>query len=164
MDNQKYVAMARKHWKEWLPQKVAQLKADGDLESTLQVASRQCAEEVANLRAQGYQEHEAEEVALPMFILLKPEPKARETPAQRKEGAKMEAEYQRLMTEPPTSPDHTDPRQVASGTEAGAEPKTFWGRTREELRAETRKQAEGWKPNERQREAMRKAREAAKKP
>ena len=82
MDNQKYLAMARRHWKEWLPQKVAQLKEAGDLESTLQVASRQCAEEVANLRSMGYQEHEAEEVALPQFILLKPESKARETAAQ----------------------------------------------------------------------------------
>ena len=96
MDNQKYVAMARKHWAKWLPEKVASLKAAGDLESTAQVAARRCAEEGANLRAQGYQEFEAEEVALPMFILLKPEPKARETPAERKESAKLEAQYQRL--------------------------------------------------------------------
>jgi len=97
MDNEQYVSKARKHWNQWLPQKVAQLKADGDLESTLQVAARQCAEEVANLRAQGYQQHEAEEVALPQFILLKPEPQARETPEQRKELAAKEAAYQRQM-------------------------------------------------------------------
>lgn len=98
--NERYLSMARKHWAKWLPQKVAQLKADGDLESTLQVAARQCAEEVVDLRAQGYQEHEAEEVALPMFILLKPEPKARVTPAQRRELAAKEREYQRLMADP----------------------------------------------------------------
>lgn len=92
-----YMSMARKHWTRWLPEKVAQLKAVGDWESTLQVAARQCQEEVSNLRAQGYQQHEAEEVALPQFILLKPEPKARETPTQRKESAAMEAEYQRVM-------------------------------------------------------------------
>lgn len=103
--NERYLSMARKHWAKWLPEKVANLKAAGNLESTLQVASRQCSEEVANLRAQGYQEHEAEEVALPMFILLKPEPKARETPAQRKESAAMEREYQRLMADPPGSAD-----------------------------------------------------------
>jgi len=97
MFDERYVSMARKHWNQWLPQKVAQLKADGDLESTLQVAARQCAEEVANLRAQGYQQHEAEEVALPLFILLKPEPQARETPAQREELAAKEAQHQQSM-------------------------------------------------------------------
>lgn len=97
MVNQQYVSMARKHWTEWLPQKTAALKASGELEAALQMAANQCRSEVDGLRAQGFQQHEAEEVALPQFILLKPEPEASTTPAQRKELAAKEAEFQRTM-------------------------------------------------------------------
>lgn len=40
--------------------------------------------------AQGYQRHEAAEVALPMLILLKPEPEANDEPWERRELAAME--------------------------------------------------------------------------
>ena len=47
--------------------------------------------------AQGFQLHEAEEVALPMFVLLKPEPKANLEPWERAELAASEKRYQKLM-------------------------------------------------------------------
>ena len=70
----KYRKMAREHWKVWLPQKVAELKADGQLEASLQVAAQNAQERVLELMGQGYQVHEAEEVALKEFVLLDPEP------------------------------------------------------------------------------------------
>ena len=97
MINHEYVSKARKHWAKWLPEKTAALKASGDLEAALQIAANNCRDRVDELRAQGYQQHEAEEVALPEFILLKPEPAANLAPWERKELAAKEAEYRRLM-------------------------------------------------------------------
>lgn len=72
-----YAAMARKHWKKWLPKRTAALKAEGEFEASVQVAGRQARERVDELMARGYQLHEAEEVAFAEFILLRPEPGAR---------------------------------------------------------------------------------------
>ena len=47
--------------------------------------------------AQGYQRHEAEEVALPMFILLKPEADANEESWERRELAAQERQYRKAM-------------------------------------------------------------------
>lgn len=95
--NDQYKAKARKHWTEWLPEKVAALKAAGELDAALQVAANAARARVDELMAQGYQLHEAEEVALPEFVLLKPEPKARETPEQRAELAAREKAHRKLM-------------------------------------------------------------------
>ncbi len=77
-------SLARKHWAKWLPKKVAELKADGDLGEAIQGAAIRAEREIEDLLKQGYQRHEAEEVALPMFILLKPEPEANEEPRERR--------------------------------------------------------------------------------
>ncbi|MCK0510169.1 hypothetical protein [Aromatoleum buckelii] len=66
--------MARKHWTEWLPNKVAELKEEGQWEISLQIAGKQAFEMVLELMQQGFQQHEAEEVALKEFVLLPPEP------------------------------------------------------------------------------------------
>ena len=95
--NEHYKAKARKHWTEWLPEKVAQLKADGDLETALQLAANQTRAEVDNLMAQGFQLHEAEEVALPQFVLLEPEPKANLAPWERAELAASEKAFRKRM-------------------------------------------------------------------
>lgn len=71
-----------------------ELKADGQFEQAIQTAARQAQEEISNLMAQGYQEHEAEEVALPQFILLKPEPV---DDWESRELAEKEAKYQKMM-------------------------------------------------------------------
>jgi hypothetical protein len=47
--------------------------------------------------SQGFQLHEAEEVVLPQFVLLKPEAKANLTPWERKELAASEKRFQRMM-------------------------------------------------------------------
>jgi hypothetical protein len=52
---------------------VAELKKEGRLKESLRGAARLAQDEISHLMRQGYQEHETEEVALPMFILLKPE-------------------------------------------------------------------------------------------
>lgn len=49
---------------------------------------------------QGYQRHESEEVALPMFILLKPEPEANEKPWQQREHANLERRHRNTMGPP----------------------------------------------------------------
>jgi hypothetical protein len=89
-------ALARKHWEEWLPEKVKELRAEGKLDEALHGAARAAQKEIDHLKSIGYQEHEAEEVALPMFILLKPEPGVDgETEEQHAEAAEAEAEYRR---------------------------------------------------------------------
>ena len=94
--NDHYKAKARKHWTEWLPQKVATLKAEGELDAALQTAANATRARVDELMGQGYRLHEAEEVALTEFVLLKPELKARETPEQRAELAAKERAHRKL--------------------------------------------------------------------
>ena len=59
-------------------------------------------QEIDHLMQQGYQEHEAEEVALPLFILLPPETGGGPTgiPELDQELADREAAYQKMMREP----------------------------------------------------------------
>jgi hypothetical protein len=94
MDRTTLAIKARKHWEKWLPKKTRELKADGEFNMAIQMAARQAQKEIENLMAQGYQEHEAEEVVLPQFILLKPEPK---DDWESRELAKRERNYQKMM-------------------------------------------------------------------
>ena len=71
--NPKYKALARKHWAQWQPKRVAELKAKGLLDQALQTAAVQATRRVVELMERGYQVHEAEEVALREFVLLAPE-------------------------------------------------------------------------------------------
>jgi uncharacterized protein YoaH (UPF0181 family) len=64
-----YTRMALDHWRKWLPE----MTKDGTLNEEAQKASKQAAEQVANLMANGLQKHEAEEFVLPELILLPPE-------------------------------------------------------------------------------------------
>lgn len=92
-----YQSKARKHWTKWLPQKVASLKAAGELEQALQTAGKETAKMVTELMGQGFQQHEAEEVALAEFVLLKPEPEANLEPWERKELAMLERQHRQQM-------------------------------------------------------------------
>jgi hypothetical protein len=75
---------------------VKALRAEGKLDEALHGAARLAQAEIDHLmRDRHYQEHEAREVALHQFILLKPEPDAVDTPEQRAEAAEAEAEYRR---------------------------------------------------------------------
>src|SRR5258708_27449098 len=60
--------LARKHWKAHLPDKVKELQAEGTLEAAINGAANLAQSEIETLMKAGYQEHEAREVALPMFI------------------------------------------------------------------------------------------------
>jgi hypothetical protein len=66
-------ALARKHWAEWLPEKVRELKKEGRLDEALQGAAELAQKEINHLQERGYPDWAAREVALPQFILLKPE-------------------------------------------------------------------------------------------
>ena len=96
MSAQRYRTMARKHWAEWLPKKTAELKADGELEQALLTAGRAAFERELELMQQGYQAHEAEEVALKEFVLLPPE-EPDEDDWEEKELRELERQYQRQM-------------------------------------------------------------------
>ena len=87
-------SLARRHWKEWLPERYQWLKANGTLNEELRGAALLAQKEIEHLMERGYQEHEAREVALPMFILLAPEPPD-EDDEQERELAEMEREYQK---------------------------------------------------------------------
>lgn len=67
------MTLARKHWKAHLPDKYKELQADGMLEAATNGAANLAQSEIETLMKAGYQEHEARAVALPMFILLRPE-------------------------------------------------------------------------------------------
>ena len=93
------VSLARKHWSRWLPKKVAELKKEGTLEESLLGAARLCQKQIDHLmRDRGYQEHEAEEVALPQFILSKPESGTALPPSEQKE---LDDRMNELMKNPP---------------------------------------------------------------
>lgn len=104
-------ALARKHWEEWLPEKVAELKKEGRFGEELQAAANLAQDEIEHLMQAGYSVHEAREVALPQFILLPPENQGSDE--QEQELAELEAEYQRVYGERPEPEDpdeHLSPR------------------------------------------------------
>lgn len=88
--------LARQHWQEWLPEKVKELKAEGRLNEELQAAATLAQDEIETLMKKGYSIDEAKEVALPQFILLRPEsPDAGLSQEQIEELAEKEREYQK---------------------------------------------------------------------
>ena len=68
----RYARMALKHWEEFLPSLYEELQERGDLTKEAELAASKTLDEIAELREQGYQLHEAEEVVLPKYILLTP--------------------------------------------------------------------------------------------
>jgi hypothetical protein len=86
-------ALARKHWTKYRPKMVRQLKTAGELNEATQGAATLAQNQINQLMSQGYQEHEAREVALREYILLPEEPADDE---QAQELAEKEAEYQRI--------------------------------------------------------------------
>ncbi|WP_374256452.1 hypothetical protein [Aquabacterium sp.] len=104
--NPKYKALARKHWARWQPKRVAELKAKGLLDQTLQTAAVQATRRVVELMERGYQVHEAEEVALREFVLLAPEenPNDPEVIEQRK----LERAYRKQMRKEQAIQDEAD--------------------------------------------------------
>jgi len=102
MSVQELKALARKHWEEWLPDKVKELRAEGRLNEALQGAALRAQAEIEHLVKIGYQDSEAREVALPKFILLPPEPGQDGLDEEmREELAEKEREYQK---NPPVQP------------------------------------------------------------
>jgi hypothetical protein len=87
------MTLTRKHWTKYLPNKVRELRARGELNEAIFGAANLAQTQIDHLMKQGYQEHEAREVALPMFILLPEEQD--EDDEQARELADMEAEYQK---------------------------------------------------------------------
>lgn len=75
----------------------ARSQAAGELEAALQMAANQTRAEGDRLMARGVQLNEAEEVALSMFVLLDPEPKARLAPWESKEPAESERRYRKML-------------------------------------------------------------------
>ena len=94
MDRLSLASKARKHWKTWLPQRTAELKKEGAFEEAVQGAALAAIKMIQELMSQGYQAHEAEEVALRQFVLLPPENGANEADWERQELAQMESDYQ----------------------------------------------------------------------
>ena len=95
MDLETLKSKIRKHWTKWLPKKTAQLKTDGEWDEAVQGAALAASREIQDLTSQGYQAHEAEEVALHLFVLLPPE--ENEDDWEAKELAELEANYQQKV-------------------------------------------------------------------
>ena len=94
MNQQTLASKIRKHWTEYLPQKTAALKAAGEWDEAVQGAALAAKRLILDLQSQGYQAHEAEEVALHQFVLLPPE-SPEEDDWEAKELAQMETDYQK---------------------------------------------------------------------
>ena len=84
---------ARRHWTQFLPTKVKELRQAGKLEASLQAVGHQAQARVTDLMAQGYRQHEAEEVARSELVMLPPEPGAGLADWERKELAMLERQY-----------------------------------------------------------------------
>jgi len=88
-------AKALRHWKEWLPKKVAALRAEGRLEEAVHGAALLAQDQIEHLMTyRHYPEWAAEEVALKQFILLPPEGDGLED-WEREELAELEREYRK---------------------------------------------------------------------
>jgi hypothetical protein len=70
---QALVIKAREHYEKWLLKKTKQLKDAGQFYEAMQIVAVYAQAEMAELVAQGYQEHAVEEVMLQLYILSAPE-------------------------------------------------------------------------------------------
>ena len=68
-----YTEKALKHWEEWRPKMVREMRRKGTLNQEVQKASREAAQQVADLMEAGLQKFEAEEMVLRDLIYLTPE-------------------------------------------------------------------------------------------
>ena len=66
---------ALQHWAEFQPEKTADLKEAGTLEMRARQAAERAVAEIQALVRNGVPEDEAEEIVLPEYILLRPEPR-----------------------------------------------------------------------------------------
>ena len=96
MNQQTLISKIRKHWTEFLPEKTAELKAAGAWDEAVNGAALAANRMIQDLMSQGYQAHEAEEVALHQYVLLPPE-SPEEDDWEAKELAQMEADYQKNL-------------------------------------------------------------------
>jgi hypothetical protein len=111
MSVQAYKSLARRHWEEYLPQKVADLKAEGKYNEALQGAASLAQAHVEHLmQHRGYSILEAEAEALPLFIRLKAEPPP-EDDEQEQEHRELEAEYRRVYCQPEPEDEDDEPHQ-----------------------------------------------------
>ena len=69
----RYEAMARKHWKKYLPEKYQALEEAGILEEVLEEEATAARAELAEMVSNGAQQMAAEEIVLKEYILLPPE-------------------------------------------------------------------------------------------
>ena len=67
--------LAERHWAEFLPEKTADLKKAGTFEMRAKQAAERAVAEIQALVRNGVPEDEAEELVLPEYILLRPEPR-----------------------------------------------------------------------------------------
>jgi hypothetical protein len=65
--------MAKDHWEKFLPKYYKKLEKSGKLEETLMKASNNYRDMASELISSGLRKHEADEFALPQYILLTPE-------------------------------------------------------------------------------------------
>lgn len=107
MSAETYAAKARKHWTKWLPKMTADLKKADKFNAALQTAGKNAQRMALELMAQGYQQSEAEEVALAQYVFLKPEQGAGLTDWETQELDELERQYRVQMSEPkdPEQPD-----------------------------------------------------------
>lgn len=70
------VNKAIRHWKEWLPNRYAELLEANQLITAAEAAAKGAALEMKELMDAGMRRDEAEEIVLPKWILLPPEPEA----------------------------------------------------------------------------------------
>lgn len=63
-----------RHLQEWRPKQYRTLKKENRINLTANRAAQRVYREIKSLRDSGYQNHEAEEIVLPRYILLTPEP------------------------------------------------------------------------------------------
>ena len=93
MNAQGFSQQARRHWTRFLPSKVKELRSEGTFQASLQAVGAQAQQRVTELMSQGYQQHEAEEVARSELVMLPPEPGAGLEDWERKELAELERQY-----------------------------------------------------------------------
>ncbi|MDW7758489.1 MAG: hypothetical protein SCH72_12450 [Desulfuromonadales bacterium] len=65
--------LAMKHWEEWRPKATAQMKRANTFRTRARKAAEKAKKEMREMIQSGQPAHEAEEIVLKRYILLKPE-------------------------------------------------------------------------------------------
>lgn len=93
-----WIHQARQHWREFQPRKFKALKDAGTLDKALEQAAEQTANEIDQLKAQGFAQHEAWEMVREKYLFPPEEKPENEEPTASADGYRTQQAVNRMRS------------------------------------------------------------------